>query len=524
MSNEFVPAMSFTFEADGSKKPIRWSQQQLAFLNWCKNSAGSCILEAGAGTGKTTTIIGSVQELRGQVAILAYNKKIADEIKAKLLAAGIDWKKAQGGTVHSFGFSALRKAFPGIRTVEEKVSEIMERGIPDDHEDAAKRPIIEQLVSLAKQRAIGVMGRIDDIGLWHDIIEHFGLLQNGDDSEPARLKLIRYAQAALQASNADTKTCDFDDMVYLPLVHRCRFWQFDNVIIDEAQDTNAARRALVRALVRKGGRVIAVGDRFQAIYGFTGADSDSLDLIAKDFNCIRMPLSVTFRCPKAVVEFSHQWVTFLQAHETAPQGTVSECSNQEFLLKKDELNGNAAVLCRNTKPLVSLAFQLIRSKIPCKVEGREIGNSLKKLATRWKLTSIDDLDEKLEDYLAQEKTKLLAKKREAQLQIVEDTVETLRVIMDQCKLEQRHTVADISNYIDDLFVNNVTGMLVLSTIHKSKGREWQKVFWLDRLNTCPSKWARQEWQQEQENNLCYVAATRAKSELIELAPQNERRE
>jgi superfamily I DNA/RNA helicase len=71
-------------------------------------------------------------------------------------------------------------------------------------------------------------------------------------------------------------------------------------------------------------------------------------------------------------------------------------------------------------------------------------------------------------------------------------------------------------YVDSLFGDNVTGLLVLSTIHKAKGREWERVFWLDRIGTCPSKWARQAWQQDQEKNLMYVAATRAKSELIDL--------
>ncbi len=59
-------------------------------------------------------------------------------------------------------------------------------------------------------------------------------------------------------------------------------------------------------------------------------------------------------------------------------------------------------------------------------------------------------------------------------------------------------------------------MLVLSSIHKAKGREWERVFWLDRAGTCPSKWARQAWQQEQERNLMYVCATRAKEQLIEV--------
>jgi superfamily I DNA/RNA helicase len=38
------------------------------------------------------------------------------------------------------------------------------------------------------------------------------------------------------------------------------------------------------------------------------------------------------------------------------------------------------------------------------------------------------------------------------------------------------------------------------------------VFWLN-SSLCPAKWARQDWQKQQEVNLCYVAATRAMSEL-----------
>jgi superfamily I DNA/RNA helicase len=74
------------------------------------------------------------------------------------------------------------------------------------------------------------------------------------------------------------------------------------------------------------------------------------------------------------------------------------------------------------------------------------------------------------------------------------------------------------DYVNGLFADNVQDMLVLSSIHKAKGREWKRVFWLDRHSTCPSKWARQAWQQEQERNLMYVAATRAQELLVDLEP------
>jgi len=498
-----------------------WSPQQKAFLEFIMNSTSSCVLIAVAGAGKTTVILAACEDIAGSSAILAFSKAIAEELKAKLIAMGIDWKKALAGTVHSFGFSALRKAFPNVKVDNYKVANIIgdfvKLGIFTEA-TAAYAGTIGKIVSMAKQRAIGVLARLDDVNQYYDIIEHFDVLAN-DNDYPEHDVLENIVQAAirvLKSSNSQTSIVDYDDMVYLPLIHRCRFWQYDNVFVDEAQDTNPARRALVAALVKKGGRVIAVGDPSQAIFGFTGADADSLDLIAKDFNAERLPLTVTYRCPKAVVAFAHQWVDHIQAHESAPEGSVTETTKEAFLERKD-LDGEAAVLCRNTKPIVALAFELIRRKVACKVEGRDIGNGLVKLATKWsRIKTLSALHDKLTDYYEREKAKLLPKKQENKLQDIEDRVETLKVIIEECRSKNQDKVSDLVVAIEGIFDDKVKGILVLSTIHKSKGREWKRVFWLDRKNTCPSKWARQAWQVEQENNLCYVAATRSMSELIEI--------
>jgi len=90
------------------------------------------------------------------------------------------------------------------------------------------------------------------------------------------------------------------------------------------------------------------------------------------------------------------------------------------------------------------------------------------------------------------------------------------VVIDRCREQKRDGIDHVVAAIKGIFEDNVTGMLVLSTIHKSKGREWDTVFWLDRDGTLPSKYARQKWQLQQEDNLCYVAATRAKQCLIEV--------
>ena len=498
------------------------SPQQSAFLDWVSNGSGSCILEAVAGAGKTTTIIEAIERTEGGVLILAYNRKIADEIKAKLEKRGIDWKTAEASTVHAAGLRGYRKTFPKVTTNGYKVADLIRREINSNSGNPVRDfyivfgDIIAKLVSLAKQRALGIVGSIDDRSAWHEIAEHFDVTFDNDKAASRLGEIIDCAIYILKESNNETSIIDFDDMVYLPVFHKVRFWGYDWIFVDEAQDTNPARRALVRALLAPGGRVVAVGDRHQAIYGFTGADADSLDLIRKDFSACELPLTTTYRCPKSVVSFAKQWVNHIEAHESAPDGAVRQITLNQ-LFEQNNLTKGTAILCRNTKPIVKLAFNLIRRRIPCRVEGRDIGVSLSKLAKKWgDRLSLDDLDEQLDGYLYKETTKLLAKKEELKAQAVEDRVETLRVIIDDCRASGLSSTADVISAIEKLFGDDVSNLLVLSTIHKSKGREWDTVYWLDRAGTLPSKYARQDWQLEQERNLMYVAATRAINQLIEV--------
>ncbi|HEY6020070.1 MAG TPA: ATP-dependent helicase [Candidatus Paceibacterota bacterium] len=498
------------------KAEIIWSPQQQAFLDWCRNGSGSCILVAVAGAGKTTVLIAGGEVIEGQVAYMAYNRDVVDETKAKLDKRGISWKKMQANTAHGFGFGAYRKARPDVRLDDNKVRNLINKQMGLGNPLAVYAGEIKRLVSLAKQHMIGGPGgHVNDMHTWLELADHHDVFDPDEGETIPEQEIIQFAQEVLRQSTAMLDLIDFDDMIYMPLVHKVRFWRFANIFVDEAQDTNAARRALVRAMLMPGGRVVAVGDPAQAIYGFTGADADSLDLIARDFNCVRLPLTVSYRCPQEVVKFAQQWVNHIQAAPQAPVGSVKAIAYDE-LFSRNDLGGNAAILCRNNKPLVSLAFALIRRRIPCRIEGKDIAKRIQKLITRWKVKTLDALETKLDIYLQRETTKLLAKKQEAKLAEVEDAVETVRVIIDQCRQEKKTRIADAVAFVDTLFGDKVTNMLVLSSIHKAKGREWEQVFWLDRTGTCPSKWARQAWQQEQERNLMYVAATRAKADLIEL--------
>lgn len=530
-----------------TKFPLNAQQQAVA--DWIVNDTGSLNLTARAGCGKTYTLLNGairaiVENGLGEVVFLVFNKANADETKVKLAAMAKDdprfgnWKLVQASTVHSAGFSPWRRVAPKVKVDEKKVLSLIDARAAQDGPKsvyATCAPAIVKGVSLAKQAAFGLLHGISDQRAWYDLLEHHAVndLADGwtlDEIVPAAVAILR------ASIDLDREVVDFDDMILAPLVHKARFWPKDWVLLDEAQDTNAARRALALALLKpKTGRLIAVGDDRQAIYGFTGADATAMDLIADALGSARLPLTVTYRCPKAVVAEANRLVPDLTAHETAPEGIVrtlpltrAEPANDDGTIERtvywfeDELPApTASVLCRNTKPLVEQAYALLRKGIGCRVEGREIGTGLVKLATRWKrVTGLAALGTKLEDYRDREVVKWNAKGREERAQAVVDKVETLLVLSDALISEDKGTVAALVAFIESLFGDSRPGdrsnVLTLSTIHKAKGREWDTVYLLDRAGTLPSPWARKPWQLRQEENLEYVAITRAKNELVDL--------
>jgi len=184
----------------------------------------------------------------------------------------------------------------------------------------------------------------------------------------------------------------------------------------------------------------------------------------------------------------------------------------------ENVTANDVALCRNTKPLVEAAYSFFRVGRACRVEGRDIGEGLIQLATKWKrITTLGALSDKLDEYQLTETAKWTAKDNGFKVQVLEDKCETLRVIIEHLSAEGLTNVNDLVTHIKSMFGDTPEGekpkVFTLSTIHKSKGREWERVYIL-RRDLMPSKYAKQSWQLEQEYNLEYVAITRAKSELI----------
>ena len=481
------------------------SPLQQNLFDWITEGSGSCVLEAVAGSGKTTTLTMGLALMTGSIFFGAYNKKIADEIKQKV--SSLNLNHVDVSTMHAVGFKIWRRVANNVKVENFKCRNIFRDACSRNPGYSRFESQVLSLVSYAKQSGLGALNQMNIKQHWIDLIDHFDI-----ECEDETDLVIALARKTLEHSiRLDHEQIDFDDMIYAPLYHKVRAFEYDWVLIDEAQDTNAARRALALLILKRGGRLVAVGDRHQAIYGFTGADANALDLIAEAVDAIRLPLTISYRCPKNVVAYAQKYVNHIQAADDAPDGVVNV--NQPFDLLKDVKAGDA-ILCRFNAPLITQAYRFIAAGIAAKVEGREIGNGLKSLARRWKVKSFGTLQDRLAAYTEREVAKYRIKEQESKAAAVEDRVTCLNLLIERI----RETNPNPSNpvellcaEIDKIFGDDVGNEFVLlSTIHKSKGREWNHVIWLD----CgASKWARKDWELEQENNLCYVATTRAKETL-----------
>lgn len=315
-----------------TSKPFVPSPQQASVLEWTSNGRGSAIVVAVAGAGKTTTLVELLKRTRGSVAFCAYNKKIANEIDARVQPLGLG-NRVRCGTFHSFGYGALRRAFPHVGNRDAidpraRANSVLSFLEIDREEEEPLATAVLKAIGFAKQRAIGLLHDYDDLRAWFDLVEHFGIEETlPEDGSCPIATVIEKARLGLRWSAENFTTIDFEDMIWLPLVRHLQMWQNDWILVDEAQDTNPARRALARMMLRPSGRAVFVGDPKQAIYGFTGADGDALDIIRKEFCATELPLTVTYRCPKLVVAEAQRWVRHIQAHQSAPEGKVRSLPN-----------------------------------------------------------------------------------------------------------------------------------------------------------------------------------------------------
>lgn len=266
-----------------------------------RSREANLLVDAKAGTGKTTTIVEGLKVLPERnpatflpyrTTFLAFNKAIAETLKSKCP------RLVSCSTFHSLGFRTLKDHGMKPEVVPNKVMKIIWKMTDREHPD---QKMIQRLVGIAKGCCIGMPDRL----ALQDLADFYAIEFEERDS-------FEISERVLAASDLDEETIDFDDMLRFPVRRNLPFQTQDNVFVDEAQDTNPIQVEIVERLMGPETRLCAVGDPNQAIYGFRGATSNAMDVIQTRFTCKVLPLSVTWRCPKKVVDLAQQYLQPIQ--------------------------------------------------------------------------------------------------------------------------------------------------------------------------------------------------------------------
>src|SRR5262245_20397286 len=165
---------------------------------------------------------------------------------------------------------------------------------------------------------------------------------------------------------------DFDDQVYMGTLFGGALPQYPRVMVDEVQDFSPLNHAMLDRMVGPRTQLIAVGDPWQSIYAFRGADTTSMSRLRERFTMHKMQLSVSFRCPIAVVQNAHWRVPHMRWPSWAKPGRVETLHEW----KAADIPDNAAVICRNNAPLLSCALSLLRAGRGVHLIGTDLGPQL----------------------------------------------------------------------------------------------------------------------------------------------------
>jgi superfamily I DNA/RNA helicase len=479
------------------------SKYQKAVYNEIKNGKSNILVNAVAGSGKTTTILNAMEFIPSnqKVLFLAFNKTVAEELKERIGA-----KNVEVSTFHSVCFKALR--FKGRRKVDgKKMNNIINEMIEDKAERYQYFSAIKKLVSVAKNEGVGFLME-NNADTYHELITKYSVIH--PKAECDLEVLINYSIRAYNASLEDSYNIDFDDMVLFCLKEKPKFKWYKYVFVDEAQDLNQVQIALLDS-IKKNGRLVAVGDPNQAIYGFRGADNKAFWDIQKKYFCKILPLSVTYRCPKEIVQEAKEHVSSIESGIDRVGQVIHHGSfNKDIFSEKD-----SAILSRKTSKLISFAYSLMRHDVPCKILGKDLSANIVKFVKGFKSPLVKDL--------MLEMKKELDKEENQDDITLHDKIVTVEVFYENLsktvseRVAPYWPVAVFCSKIEQFFEQCKTG-IPLCTVHKAKGLEWDNVFILDRDDFMP-RWATGQ-QIQQEKNIVYVAVTRAKSKLHYISSRN----
>lgn len=525
------------------------SKYQSAIMDWARSSSDSflkgdneglksLVVIARAGSGKTTLCVDMLTPIfdsRGlEVQLVAFNKSTANTFKDKLKQNPEISSRVTAGTNHSAGLKACREAWG--RSSKIKVDGKKDRAICKEIFDICLNrgrignrscPEIAEQLRSSRGSASYPLGKIFDLArqtmapghdpeqsakVVRDIVFRHGIEIENEHWDFIQQALpVCYSKSLAMAENHGILS--FTDMIFFPASRdEVVPYRNDVVIVDECQDLNACQRRLVQKMVKPDGILVFVGDDKQAIYGFAGADTESVSKIIEETNAEEMPLSICYRCDSSILDEARKIVPDIEDRPGAPKGEVLNLSTADMLkvVKPGDM-----IMCRVNAPIVRLCYLLIRMGVPAFMRGRSIGSGLqsavRQVVKRRSYRKWEDFGKELEGWADDSVKKLLSKGAEhgdAAIINIEDKHESLLAVFENTRPK---SVDSFLMEIEVLFSEGLS-KVCLSSVHQAKGQESERCF-IYGPDLLPHPMAKRPWQVEQEMNLLYVARTRAMSTL-----------
>ena len=491
------------------------SQYQLDIFNFVQRGVGNAIIEAVPGAGKTYTLIQCLKYIptNMKVLVVAFNTDIVQELKGKI--ANLETKpNIDCRTMHSLGLSML--------TCNHKVN--------TEPCEYKYNNYIREYLSSYEDEAYKVMSKSDK-AIFADTIKKyidFGryyLCRTVKDMEKigneysfsCMGKEKEIALELLEKGKQDLNCIDFTDMVYLPIVLNCKPYRhlYDWILVDEAQDLEKEERVLIERCFKKNTRMLCFGEGNQSIYSFKGTDSKSFMEFSKFPNTIKLPLSITYRCSKAVVRFLNRFNSNVKAANNAIEGSV------KWHCDLSEVKDGDMILCRVNAPLMEIYSKLSARGVTAYIKGKDIGNNLITLLESTKETELNrrlgkkgafsylynKLFDLIDDVMRRNKISFEMAIESMDVSQLYDKILALEAIGGDL-----NSTSLLVNRLNNLFSDEKKSGVSLSTIHKAKGLEAENVY-ICCPSLLPSKSAKLPWEIEEEQHLEYVAYSRPKNKL-----------
>ena len=455
-----------------------WSEYQKAIFSEIEHGQGHLVVEAAAGAGKTSTLIKCLDLIpnNSKVLLTAFNTDIVNELKKKT----VDRENVEVKTLHGLGLLFIKRNLPQVSAIPE----------PFKYESYIKNNIKElssintfTLKGREYFRYLDNIKKYVDFGRFYlcqtvndlDFIEERYEIDTIADEKEVAINVIEWGKNTLE-------TIDYTDMVWLPhvLFLKPLGLLFDFIFIDECQDLNKAERELVLKCFKMGTRMISAGDDFQCLYSFAGSDPQSFEILKSLPNTKSLPLSISYRCGKNIVDFAKKIVPTIESAPNAIEGKIIKN------VSLDEIKDGDMILCRNNAPLIQIYNEFLKLGKKCFIRGKDVGNNLKAIvkSTRQELLNVDCKEDgvfvRLYDDLFTSRNKIMEKfgidaetaMNSPQIQNKLDMINALEILA-----EGINKTDEIIEKIDEIFPKrDKKSGISLSTIHKAKGLEAENVY------------------------------------------------